>query len=43
MHFNVNLFNIDIFMAAIYDIFNIHELTEFRGGSSFFILLKIAS
>ena len=42
MHFNVN-FNIDIFIAAIYDIFDIHELPEFTGGSSFFILLESAS
>ena len=31
----------DISIAAIYDIFDIHELSEFTGGSSFFILLKI--
>ena len=43
MHFNVNFFNVDLSMAAIYDIFDIHELAEFRGGSPFFILLKIAS
>ena len=29
-------------IAAICDIFDIHELTEFTGDSSFFILLKIA-
>ena len=36
------IFNIDISIAAICDIFNIHEFGEFAGGSSFFILLKIA-
>ena len=36
------IFNIGISIAAICDIFNIHELGEFAGGSSFFILLKIA-
>ena len=29
-------------IAAIYDIFGIDELAEFTGGSSFFILMKIA-
>ena len=32
----------DISLAAIYDRFDIHELAEFTGGSSFFIVLKIA-
>ena len=31
MHFNVN-FNIDISIAAIYEIFDIHELAEFTGN-----------
>ena len=35
-------FNADTSIAAIYDTFNIDELAEFTGGSSFFILLKIA-
>ena len=35
-------FNTDISIAAIYDPFNIDELAEFTGGSSFFILLKFA-
>ena len=41
MHFNVS-FNIEISIAAIYVRFDIHELAEFTGGSSFFILLEIA-
>ena len=41
MHFNV-IFIIYISVAAIYDIFDINKLVEFAGGSSFFILLKIA-
>ena len=41
MHFNV-FFNTDISIAAIYDTFDIDELVEFTGGSSFFISLKIA-
>ena len=36
----MEIFNIDISIAAIYDIFDIHELAEFTGCSSFFILLK---
>ena len=36
------IFNINISAADIYDIFDIHELAKFTGGSSFFILLKIA-
>ena len=36
------IFKIDISIAAIYDIFDIHKLVEFTGGSSFLILLKIA-
>ena len=39
MPFAVN--NIDISIAAIYDIFDIRESAEFKGGRSFFILLKI--
>ena len=38
----MKIFNIEISIAVIYDIFDIHELAEFTGGSSFFILLKIA-
>ena len=36
------IFNIGISIAAIYDIFDINEIAEFTGGSSFFILMKIA-
>ena len=39
MPFAVN--NIDISIAVIYDIFDIRESAEFKGGRSFFILLKI--
>ena len=38
----MKIFNIEISIAVIYDIFDIHEFAEFTGGSSFFILLKVA-
>ena len=38
----MKIFNIEISIAVIYDTFDIHELAEFAGGSSFFILLKVA-
>ena len=37
----MKIFNIVISIAAIYDIFDTHELAEFTGGSLFFILLKV--
>ena len=37
----LQIFNKNISVPVIYGIFDIHELTGFTDGSSFFILLKI--
>ena len=37
----MQIFNADISVAVIYDIFDIHEFAEFTGGSSFLFYWKL--